>query len=344
MKEGNPNTRRALAAQLEGGARAYGAGAAERLSELANVSGSFTGWLDCFTQRVMELSVAVLLDEPAVLSHGFAWASAGLEARDIEAPDSRTQLEAMRQSLREDLGEQAWSLVDPMLGSVDLDRAPALEAGARLRNDGGYQSQAVRYLELTLEGRWREGISELVDAQRAGASLRELYERVLLPAAAEMGTMWHLGEISVSEEHAATEAILSAMSVLWHEAETSPPNGRRVVVGSVTSDLHSIGVRAAAWLLEQSGCMTACMGSDLPEPDFVHAAVGYDADSVVIGATLATHLPRAMDTIASIRRERPETRVIVGGPAFGIAPGLGARVGADATASGPGETPELVLS
>ncbi len=336
--------RETVAAQLEAGARSYGAGGAERLTAIEGVGGAFSAWHEFYTQRVLELSVAVRFDEPLIGGSGFAWSRLGMDARGAAMPDPTLLVETLRSSLREDLSEQAWDLASLALKSITGPGEPAPDPILRLRPDSGHQTEALRFLERTLSGEWREAINEIARLQREGAPTRVLYERVLLPAAVEMGTMWHLGEIGVSEEHAATEAILGAMSVLWHQADRSEPNGLRVVVGSVTDDRHSLGVRATAWLLELSGCMAACLGSDLPAPDFAQAARDYEADCVIIGATLVTHVSRTAETIAVLRRAAPGLRIIVGGPAFGVAPGLAAKVGADAMARSPGETVKLVTA
>lgn len=340
----NHGLRRALAAQLEAGSRGYGAGAAEKLGELTNISDTFSAWLEFYAQRVVELAAAVLLDEPMVSAFGFAWSGDGMRAREAMPPRFGLQIEALRRSMREDLADPEWDLISGLLDAIEVGDPGWVGSRARLQSDGKYQTYALQFLERSLRGDWRTAIEELESLQRSGVGLRDLFERVLLPAAAEMGTMWHLEEVGVSEEHAATEAILNAMGVLWHQAERQAPNGKCVVVGSVTSDHHNIGVRATAWLMELAGCTTACLGSDLPAPDFARAVADYDADGIVIGGTLVSHLPRIVETIEAVQQIRPEILVIVGGPVFDVAPDLMAKVGANALAMSPGEAVALMTS
>lgn len=332
--------RHSLASQLELSARAYGAGAAERLT--AGDSRSFTPWQGFFAQRVLELSVGVALDEPALLGGGFAWSTAALSARGVEGVDGSRAVDAMRASLHEDLPADAWALVEPHLAHAAAAVARDGNPIERLRADDALRAEALRFLERTLAGESREAIDAVVKLQRGGVSTRDLFERVLMAGAGEMGTMWHLGEVCVGEEHAATEAVHAAISVLWHGATPSPANGASVVVGTVAEDRHDIGVRATACLLELAGCRVASLGADVPAGDFVQAAADYDAGVVVIGATMVTHLPRAAEAVAALRAARPETRIIVGGAAFAMAKGLAAKIGADAMARSPGEAVEQV--
>lgn len=334
--------RRSLASQLELGARAYGAGAAERLADGA--SAAFAPWHGFFAQRVLELSVGVALDEPALLGGGFAWSAAAFKARGVTGVDGTQAVDAMRGSLHEDLPEESWLLVEPHIAQAAEAVGHDGNTLGRLRADDAMHAEALLFLERTLGGRTREAIDALLELQRQGASTRELFERVLMAGAHEMGTMWHLGEICVGEEHTATDAAHAAISVLWHGATRAPANGVTVVVGNVAEDRHDIGVRATACLLELAGCRVACLGADVPADDFRQAVADHDADVVVIGATMVTHLPRAAEAVAGLRAERPGLRIIVGGPAFAMAKGLAEKIGADAMARSPGEAVEQARS
>ncbi len=330
--------RRSAAAQLELGARGLGAGAAEKLLERDDGAGSFAVWHGFYAERVLELSVGVALDEPALAAGGFSWSAAALTARGARALDASVVVGAMRDSLREDLAEDEWAVVSSVLDRLGEAATDAPPTGIpRLKPDDDMKTEALRFLERTLAGEGRAAVDALLAMQRHGTPTRELFERVLMPAAAEMGTMWHLGEISVSEEHAATETVHAAISVLWHSATRDGDAGASVVVGAVSEDRHDIGVRATAALLELAGCRVASLGADLPAGDFVQAVRDYEAEAVVIGATLVTHLPRVVETIAALRAEKPGLRIVVGGPALAMAEGLAAKVGADALARSPGE-------
>jgi len=332
--------RRSLASQLELGARAYGAGAAERFTDGETVS--FAPWHGFFAQRVLELSVGVAMDEPQLLGRGFAWSAAALTARGVSGVDGARAVDALRGSLREDLPEDSWLLVEPHMARAAAVIGEDGDVLERLRADDALHGEALRFLERTLRGQTRDAIEVLLKLQRQGVATRDLFEGVLMAAAHEMGTMWHMGEACVGEEHAATDAVHTAMSVLWHAAPRSPDSGVSVVVGNVAEDRHDIGVRAAACLLELAGCRVACLGADVPADDFRQAAADHDAGVVVIGATMVTHLPRAAEAVTALRAERPGVRIIVGGPAFAMAEGLAEKVGADAMARSPGEAVEQV--
>lgn len=339
--------RSACAAQLRAGARAYAAGAAEHLLARGGEGGgeeatSFALWQAFLAQRVLELGVAVELDEPTLFNSQLAWTETGFRARRMPSGELALALGSLAETLEQELPEFAWVLVRPILNQA-RDGAPAFEREPdRLGGDDPDHTLALRFLESVLRGETREAVDLVLDAFRRGSSIENLYERVLMPAQAEAGTMWHLGEIGVAEEHAATEIVRTAMSVLWHDAARTPGPGLRVVVGGVSEDRHDIGVRATAHLLELRGCRAVCLGADVPCDEFAQAIVDHEARVAVVSATMTVHLPRAGETIRALRGCTPEVRIIVGGPAFGPAPAVWRKLGADAHAASPREAATLV--
>ena len=58
------------------------------------------------------------------------------------------------------------------------------------------------------------------NAYRGGIEAEVLYERVMLPVQAEVGTLWQNGELGIADEHVATELIRASMTALWLEARS----------------------------------------------------------------------------------------------------------------------------
>jgi methanogenic corrinoid protein MtbC1 len=68
----------------------------------------------------------------------------------------------------------------------------------------------------------------------------------------------------------------------------------------------------------------------MPHSEIARGVQLFDADVVVLAATLAPHLKAVRRTIERIRAlERREVKIIVGGPAFARVPDLWRRIGAD---------------
>lgn len=331
-----------IATQLRSGARAYAAGAAGALAEQGGGDGSFALWHGFLTQRVLELAVAVEFDSPSLFAGEVSWSLVALEARSCSADETRAALRCLAASLEEDLPGSAWAEIQTILETAIREAARPTRQPDRLDVGDRFGGVALRFLEATLRGDARDAVDMLVGESRNGITIPDMYERVLMPAEAEIGMMWHRGEIGVAEEHAATETVRTGMSVLWHGGKRAEPNGDAVVVGAVADDRHDVGVRAASHLLELAGYRAACLGADVPAEEFTQAARDYEASAVVVSAMMGVHLPGAAETVRAIRAGAGEVRVIVGGPAFGLAEGLASRVGADGHARTLAETVELV--
>ena len=124
------------------------------------------------------------------------------------------------------------------------------------------------------------------------------------------------------------------MSVVISQAVPVPANGHTAVFATVSGNVHDIGVRALADIYQLAGWRVIYVGSDVPMLDLPTLLSFYEADLLMLGATLATHIPRIEQAISAIRErcERP-VRIVVGGAAFDEAPELWSRIGSDGYAA-----------
>lgn len=349
----HPETHAAIAMQLRAGARVFASAATELLldSELSAqekpVTGSYRLWHDFLSQRVKELATAVELDEVRLFTADVHWQYETLKARDVGADDIEASLRCLRAALEEELTPSAFGRVAPSLTAADA-AITDLPTASRLECTGDCERLALSFLERVLQGRGVEAVALITGAASRGTPTRDLYERVLLVAQSELGTMWQYGEIGIAEEHAGTESVRAAMFALWQSSLAQDRGGPSVIVGSVSGDTHDSGVRAAAHLLDIAGCRATCLGADLPCEEFAIAAEQFEADAAVISATMTVHLPRISEACLAMRSARPRLRIVVGGPAFDRVCDLGdqlaKKLGADAFAPSPSAAADHVLS
>ena len=297
---------------------------------------ALAGWKLHLTQRLLELSAALTTAEPQLFVSRVLWTAKAFRARNQDESTIRLSLE----SLREVLGERlpAPSRAVPL---EYLDQAlKALEGAApgadspELDPSRPTDALALRYLQKVLEGDVAGAVAEVVNATRQGLDVRSAYLDVLLPAQREIGRLWHLGEVNVAEEHLVTSATQRTMAVLSHSAQPAPANGKSAIVAAVASNAHDIGLRAVADLYQLAGWRTIFLGADVPMEDLPAILNYFQADLLLLGATIVTQLPRVQQTIAAVRTrsDRP-VKVIVGGAAFDETADLWKKVGADGYAS-----------
>lgn len=327
---------------LERGAVGYAGFAAslmlERDPDLRERQGAdaVAGWRAHLTQRLLELSAAMATGEKRLFTARVTWSRKAFTARGQPDEDLRKSLQALRDVLAERLPASA---VRETLAYIDdsldaLASPPAVASIPELDPSRAMDRVALRYLQQVLEGNVTDAIDEIARTAAGAAGPRAVYLKVLLPAQREIGRLWHAGEVSVAEEHLVTAATQRAMAAVVALAKRAPANGRTVVVAAVAGNIHDIGPRALADFFQLGGWRTIYIGADVPLHDLPAMLAFYNADVLMMAASLSTHLPRVAKAIEAIaQRSERKVRVVVGGAAFDEAPELWKRLGADGYAA-----------
>jgi len=291
-------------------------------------SRAFGAWKSEIEGYLTNLVASLEAGDPGVFASQIGWLRDAFVVRGGDVDDLRAALACLREVLREELPETAFAEVDPpMREGIDAALARAAAPSTEEATDSTICST---YLLKLLEGDRRAAMDVVQDAiERQKLTIPEVYLDVLIPAVCRIGRMWHAGEVNVAEEHFATSTTQMLMAVLCRHAERAPANGRVAVIAGVTGDAHEIGLRAAADLLEMAGWRVIFLGADMPPGDLSAGVEAFDADLVVLGASLPPHLNAAQRTIAAIRNTRDDVPILVGGGAFGGDRTLAERIGAD---------------
>ena len=293
---------------------------------------ALASWRSHLTQRLLELAAAVAAGEPRLFTGRVTWSRKAFSARGQDDGDLGHGLRALRDVLAERLPGVAVNLPLEYVDMALALMASAVPAPDHSELDPTQPADrlALSYLQKILEGNVAEAIDVVTGAARNGRGSRAAYMDILLPAQREVGRLWHAGELSIAEEHMVTAATQRTMSVLVSQAARQPANGYTVVVAAVAGNVHDVGLQALADMYQLSGWRVIFVGSDIPLQDVPTMLTYFEADLLMLGATLATHIPRVEQAIRSIR-ERCERHVgvVVGGAAFDEAPDLWAKIGSD---------------
>ncbi|WP_133273301.1 cobalamin B12-binding domain-containing protein [Hymenobacter radiodurans] len=193
---------------------------------------------------------------------------------------------------------------------------------------------ADAYLAHLLAGQRTEAISLLRKEAKDGIDVRLLYEHVFMPVQWEVGSRWHKGQITVAQEHYCTAATELAMAMLHPYLQAGSPNGFRFVATTVSGDLHSMPVRMVSDFLELDGWTPYFLGANTPTDGIWKAVVGFKADLLVIGASMAHHVGILRQLIDAKKNTIGASNVfvLVGGEPFNADPTLWRSIGADAFA------------
>jgi len=334
-----------LAEMMRLSAPAYAAHAAERLlSENPACAerfgdSAFADWQATLVQRLNELAIAVELDEPALFCSQVEWTRDAFVARSLPVEDVARSLESLHATLSSELPEGLADMPGPCIKAA----LEILEEETSVLSPGLEDTEAGRiarlYVDAAVAGDQRGALATVLGAVEDGLPVASAVERVLLPAEQEIGRMWHVGEIGIAEEHAATTTACIAMSALACRAPAPAADAPLVLLAGVEGDRHDLGIRATAALLEIGGCRSLSLGTDVPVTEIVRAVDETGPSCVILSASLVTHLHHLRRAIRRVRDAdlTPVPRILVAGAALALAPHLAERLEADAHVASPGE-------
>jgi len=307
----------------------------DREPQLREQSDAMVVWKEHLTQRVLELSAALRAGEATLFTERVLWARKTFAAREFDDRLIAVSLQSLRDVLEAELPKKArdgcleyidaaLAALDGPVPAVDDSELDVAKPGDRL---------TLQYLQLALEGRAGDAVALLKQAVDDGLDVSAAYTEVLMPAQKEIGRLWHANEVSVAEEHLVTATSHQAMAFLLHSSPRQPGNGCTLLAACVPGNVHDIALRALTDLFQLAGWRTIYLGSNVPAKDLPVTIEHFQADLVLLGSTLSTHVEPAARVIAAIREntDRP-VKIMVGGAAFDEVPGLWEKVAADAYA------------
>ncbi len=159
-------------------------------------------------------------------------------------------------------------------------------------------------------------------ADEAGALIQQalihfgvtrLYLDMISPVQAEMGRLWCDGELHIAQEHLATQIVINHLSKLRQLMRPKAQRGLRVLLTTISGDLHTIGIRMVADFLNFDGWEVDFLGADTPASALIVFMQERRVDLVGLSATLDTNLDVLLSTVAGIRQGFPDVPIMVGG-------------------------------
>ena len=172
-----------------------------------------------------------------------------------------------------------------------------------------------------------------------GVAFDSLLFDYLIPAEREVGRRWQQGDYLVAEEHAATAAVETVISLLGGMLD-QPTDSTHVVVAAAEGDEHSLPGRAVAAYLLFLGYRTTFLGGSVPATDLGEFLEAERPQALVLSCAITSHLVGARSMIAAAHAV--EVPVVVGGNAFGTDGRWADATGADAWVSSPRELPTMI--
>jgi len=175
---------------------------------------------------------------------------------------------------------------------------------------------AQRYLSSALQQDAGECYAVTADALAGGIAPLVLYLDVIAKTQEIIGKRWEEGEVSIAQEHWATEMAISQIERLRPLLPRRPRIGRRAVIAAVESNLHTLGARMVADFLEMDGWTADFLGANMPADAIIEYSQQKQPALLGLSVALSDQVPAAVRTIEGIRRLSPAPKVLAGGHAL----------------------------
>jgi methanogenic corrinoid protein MtbC1 len=296
--------------------------------------------------HIQYLRAAAASRSPSLFRDYVAWAKMLFASLGLPLDDLRLGLACLAEIMAAVPGEEgatAAAIAAKVATEFDslADHSPAL-----LTDSSPLGKTARDYLDALLSmDRWRAE-ALVMEAFERGTPIRSLYLDLFQPVMREVGRLWHANRVTVAQEHYVSAATQMAMSRLYPSVFAGEKTGPVVLATCVSGELHEIGMRMVADLLELEGCQTHYVGANAPPNSVVDMAHKVGADVVAISATISANVPMVSDLIGRLRKSAggDDMMILVGGYPFNVDPGLWRAVGADAMASDAAEAVTVVMT
>lgn len=147
----------------------------------------------------------------------------------------------------------------------------------------------------------------------------------------EVGARFERGDLFLPELICAADAVNAGMELL----KPLLPKGEgvkklgRIIIGTVKGDIHDLGKKIVATMLEASGFEVYDLGTDVSNETFIEKIKKLHPDILGMSALIATSMPEMENVIESMKMEglRDKVKVMVGGSS--VTSEYAERIGAD---------------
>lgn len=150
---------------------------------------------------------------------------------------------------------------------------------------------------------------QLLDALFAQFTLNAILRDVLLPCLSQMGEGWSGGEVTIAEEHFASQLIRDRLLGLARDWDQG--RGPRALLACPSDERHDIALICFGLVLSRSGWRITFLGPDTPVAALSEAAATLSPELIVLTATVEE---RFTAVTKQLRALAAKTDLVLAGP------------------------------
>jgi methanogenic corrinoid protein MtbC1 len=145
----------------------------------------------------------------------------------------------------------------------------------------------------------------------------QIDDEIIAPALWLVGELWARGEITVADEHLATEISVRVLALQREAARLAVERRRRrVLLAAPAGERHVVALGMVANLVREAGYDALMLGADVPPRALGAAARRHRPDVVVLSATMPGGGDRVLIAVDDVLRDWPSARFVAGGQAL----------------------------
>jgi methanogenic corrinoid protein MtbC1 len=247
-----------------------------------------------------------------LLPREFRAHAAALRSRGAEAGFFRTMLRAWIGTVHATITDpEAEELARPLewLGqNLDQLLAETAEPVSALT------AEQREFLELLLAHRRRHAADFALRALK-GSTVESVLGGLVVPVLEHVGMRWQADELTVAQEHAATEICRYVVFRVFDSMPRARALPHKALVVCAPEEEHELGAEMMAGYLELHGWDVLFVGRSAPMDDILRTAETVKPNLVMISVTIVANLPAARLLARELKRRLSEVRLVAGGSA-----------------------------
>jgi len=171
-------------------------------------------------------------------------------------------------------------------------------------------------IQAVVTGNHLKSVELVNEALKEGVNPPDIVSSGLQAGMRIVGDKFSAGDFFVPEMLLAARAVTRATEVLQPLLSTSDmPTLGRVVIGTVSGDIHDIGKNLVTMFLSGAGFEVFDLGVNIPADSFVRAVKEHNPDILGMSALITSTMSGMRDVIKALEvaELRSKVKVIVGG-------------------------------
>ncbi len=161
----------------------------------------------------------------------------------------------------------------------------------------------------------RSGANDWINLAFSLYKTDDVFHRIIAPVMHRIGDEWEQGQISVSQEHFASEIVMSRFHLVMR-AQAAGPHRARALAFCPEGELHQMGLMLFGLFMQSKGIDVIYLGPNTPYAGLTSLIEANDVSIVAVSASHARHLPALKEWLSECVARFPHLTFVLGGKAF----------------------------